>query len=162
MITLHQGRFHDLLSLGKTEKTDFPELPAPLFESFCVRDGLGLTEEELNLLDGLNDAFHKSGMQCGIGFRIARQMGRYLENIPDGLSFTRSDGLDAQVVQRIFTKIRGSSQQLASLVSTNDKGEVTGSLLEVLNRFNSLSPFTSARGVLEEKARELKLYDYTI
>lgn len=101
-------------------------------------------------------------MQCGIGFRIARQMGRYLENIPDGLSFTRSDGLDAQVVQRIFTKIRGSSQQLASLVSTNDKGEVTGSLLEVLNRFNSLSPFTSARGVLEEKARELKLYDYTI
>lgn len=162
VITLHQGRFHDLLSLGKTEKTDFPELPAPLFESFCVRDGLGLTEEELNLLDGLNDAFHKSGMQCGIGFRIARQMGRYLENIPDGLSFTRSDGLDAQVVQRIFTKIRGSSQQLASLVSTNDKGEVTGSLLEVLNRFNSLSPFTSARGVLEEKARGLKLYDYTI
>lgn len=162
VITLHQGRFHDLLSLGKKEKTEWPEMPASLFESFCVHEGLGLKEEELDLLDALNDAFHKSGMQCGIGFRIARQMGCYLENIPDGLSFTRSDGLDAQVVQRIFTKIRGSSQQLASLVSTNDKGEVTGSLLEVLSRFNSLSPFTSARGVLEEKARELKLYDYTI
>ena len=162
VITLHQGRFHDLLSLGKKEKTEWPEMPASLFESFCVHEGLGLKEEELDLLDALNDAFHKSGMQCGIGFRIARQMGCYLENIPDGLSFTRSDGLDAQVVQRIFTKLRGSAQQLAALVSTSDKGELTGSLPEVLERFSRLSSFTAARKVLEEKARELKLYDYTI
>ena len=162
VITHHQGRFHDLLSLGKKEKTEWPEMPASLFESFCVHEGLGLKEEELDLLDALNDAFHKSGMQCGIGFRIARQMGCYLENIPDGLSFTRSDGLDAQVVQRIFTKLRGSAQQLAALVSTSDKGELTGSLPEVLERFSRLSSFTAARKVLEEKARELKLYDYTI
>ena len=148
VITLHQGRFHDLLSLGKKEKTEWPEMPASLFESFCVHEGLGLKEEELDLLDALNDAFHKSGMQCGIGFRIARQMGCYLENIPDGLSFTRSDGLDAQVVQRIFTKLRGSAQQLAALVSTSDKGELTGSLPEVLERFSRLSSFTAARKVL--------------
>ena len=36
VITLHQGRFHDLLSLGKKEKTEWPEMPASLFESFCV------------------------------------------------------------------------------------------------------------------------------
>ena len=162
VITLHQGRFHDLLSLGKKEKTEWPEMPASLFESFCVHEGLGLKEEELDLLDALNDAFHKSGIQCGIGFRIACQMGRYLENIPQGLSFTREEGLDAQVVQRILTKLRGSAQQLAALVSTSDKGELTGSLPEVLERFSRLSSFTGARKVLEEKARELKLYDYTI
>lgn len=162
VITLHQGRFHDLLSLGKKEKTEWPEMPASLFESFCVHEGLGLKEEELDLLDALNDAFHKSGIQCGIGFRIACQMGRYLENIPQGLSFTREEGLDAQVVQRILTKLRGSAQQLAALVSTSDKGELTGSLPEVLSRFSRLSSFTGARKVLEEKARELKLYDYTI
>ena len=149
VITLHQGRFHDLLSLGKKEKTEWPEMPASLFESFCVHEGLGLKEEELDLLDALNDAFHKSGIQCGIGFRIACQMGRYLENIPQGLSFTREEGLDA-------------AQQLAALVSTSDKGELTGSLPEVLERFSRLSSFTGARKVLEEKARELKLYDYTI
>lgn len=162
VITLHQGRFHDLLSLGKKEKTEWPEMPASLFESFCVHEGLGLKEEELDLLDALNDAFHKSGIQYGIGFRIACQMGRYLENIPQGLSFTREEGLDAQVVQRILTKLRGSAQQLAALVSTSDKGELTGSLPEVLERFSRLSSFTGARKVLEEKARELKLYDYTI
>ena len=162
VITLHQGRFHDLLSLGKKEKTEWPEMPASLFESFCVHEGLGLKEEELDLLDALNDAFHKSGIQCGIGFRIACQMGRYLENIPQGLSFTREEGLDAQVVQRILTKLRGSAQQLAALVSTSDKGELTGSISEVLERFSRLSSFTGARKVLEEKARELKLYDYTI
>lgn len=162
VITLHQGRFHDLLSLGKKEKTEWPEMPASLFESFCVHEGLGLKEEELDLLDALNDAFHKSGIQCGIGFRIACQMGRYLENIPQGLSFTREEGLDASVVQRILTKLRGSAQQLAALVSTSDKGELTGSLPEVLERFSRLSSFTGARKVLEEKARELKLYDYTI
>lgn len=162
VITLHQGRFHDLLSLGKKEKTEWPEMPASLFESFCVHEGLGLKEEELDLLDALNDAFHKSGIQCGIGFRIACQMGRYLENIPQGLSFTREEGLDAQVVQRILTKLRGSAQQLAALVSTSDKGELTGSLPEVLERFSRLSSFTAARKVLAEKARELKLYDYTI
>lgn len=162
VITLHQGRFHDLLSLGKKGKTEWPEMPASLFESFCVHEGLGLKEEELDLLDALNDAFHKSGIQCGIGFRIACQMGRYLENIPQGLSFTREEGLDAQVVQRILTKLRGSAQQLAALVSTSDKGELTGSLPEVLERFSRLSSFTGARKVLEEKARELKLYDYTI
>ncbi|MGN0954871.1 McrB family protein [Dialister sp.] len=162
VITLHQGKFRDLLQLGKKEKIDYPEIPSSLFESFCHADGLGLSEEELDLLDALNDAFRKSGIQCGIGFRVACQMGRYLENIPEGLSFNREEGLDAQVVQRILTKLRGSSQQLSTLVSTNDKGELTGSLLDVLNRFHGLSPFTSARSVLEEKARELKLYDYTI
>ena len=121
-----------------------------------------MTEKELDLLDALNDAFRKSGIQCGIGFRVARQMGRYLSNIPEGSDFTHADGLDSQVVQRILTKLRGSSQQLMGLVSFNDKGELSGSLLQVLNRFSSLAPFDRARAVLEEKAGELKLYDYTI
>lgn len=77
---------------------------------------MGLTERELDLLDALNDAFHDSGIQCGIGFRVARQMGRYLENIPEGFGFSRKEGIDSQVVQRILTKLRGSSQQLSILL----------------------------------------------
>lgn len=162
VITLHQGRFHDLLGLKKGEDVDYPEIPSSLYDSFRKDEGLGLTEKELDLLDALNDAFHKSGIQCGIGFRVARQMGQYLSNIPEGMDFSRADGLDSQVVQRILTKLRGSSQQLMGLVSFNDKGEPSGSLLQVLDRFNKLSAFDRARAVLEEKAGELKLYDYTI
>ena len=162
VITLHQGRFHDLLGLEKGKPVDYPEISASLYDSFRKEEGLGLTEKELDLLDALNDAFRKSGIQCGIGFRVARQMGRYLSNIPEGSDFTHADGLDSQVVQRILTKLRGSSRQLMGLVSFNDKGELSGSLLQVLNRFSSLAPFDRARAVLEEKAGELKLYDYTI
>ena len=162
VITLHQGRFRDLLSLPGGEKTAYPEISSSLFEGFRRMDGLGLSEGELNFLDDMNDAFRKSGMQCGIGFRIACQMGRYLYNIPQGLAFSRSDGLDVQVVQRILTKLRGSSQQLATLVSTDDKGELSGALIQVLDKFSTLSSFARSRKVLEEKAGELKLYDFTI
>lgn len=162
VITLHQGRFHDLLTLGPKEEISNPEMPAALWESFRKVDGLGLTEEELDLLDGLNDAFKKSGAAAGIGFRIAAQMGRYLENIPEEAGFDRSQGIDAQIVQRVLTKLRGSSAQLSGLISTNEKGILTGAIPEVLDRFSGLSDFKESRDVLTEKAGELKLYDYTV
>lgn len=162
VITLHQGRFRDLMGLSREEIGTLPEVTAEQFLSFRVDQGLGLTEKELDLLDELNDAFKKSGISCGIGFRIACQMGRYLENIPQNNTFHREEGLDAQVVQRILTKLRGSSQQLSSLVSLNEKGNLEGTIVNVLSHFNDLSDFVEAKAVLEGKARELKLYDYTI
>ena len=162
VITLHQGRFRDLMGLSRKEIGTLPEVTAEQFLSFRVDQGLGLTEKELDLLDELNDAFKKSGISCGIGFRIACQMGRYLENIPQNNTFHREEGLDAQVVQRILTKLRGSSQQLSSLVSLNEKGNLEGTIVNVLSHFNDLSDFVEAKAVLEGKARELKLYDYTL
>lgn len=162
VITLHQGRFHDLLSLGPKEEVDYPEISAALWESFRKVEGLGLSETELDLLDGLNDAFKKSGAAAGIGFRIAAQMGRYLENIPEESGFERSQGIDAQIVQRVLTKLRGSSAQLSGLISKDEKGILTGAIPEVLDRFSSLSDFKESREVLAKKAGELKLYDYTI
>lgn len=162
VITLHQGRFHDLLSLPEKEDVSYEEIGSAQFDSFRKSDGLGLTARELDLLDGLNDAFHDGGSQSGIGFRIACQMGRYLINIPEGLPFDRKAGLDAQVVQRILTKLRGSAEQLAGLVSLDDKGELTGSIDKVLRQFADLSSFTESEKVLKAKARELKLYDYTL
>ena len=162
VITLHQGRFRDLMGLSRKEMGPLPEVSAEEFQSFRVDNGLGLTERELDLLDELNDAFKKSGISCGIGFRIACQMGRYLANIPQNEKFHREEGLDAQVVQRILTKLRGSSQQLSSLVSLNEKGNLEGTIVGVLSHFNDLSDFVEAKAVLEGKARELKLYDYTI
>ena len=162
VITLHQGRFHDLLTLHKEKQEPLPEVDSKTFDSFRQEEGLGLTERELDLLDGLNDAFHQSGISCGIGFRIARQMGRYLANIPVCQSYHREEGIDAEVVQRILPKLRGSSQQLASLVSLGEDGALEGTIISVLQKFNDLSDFVEAKKALEGKARELKLYDYTI
>ncbi|MEE3453572.1 McrB family protein [Dialister sp.] len=162
VITLHQGRFHDLLALGPKEEINCPEMSASLWESFRKVDGLGLSETELDLLDELNDAFKKSGGASGIGFRIAAQMGRYLENIPEDAGFDRAQGIDAQIVQRVLTKLRGSSQQLEGLISIGEKGSLSGAIPEVLDRFSALSDFHESRETLAKKAGELKLYDYTI
>lgn len=162
VITLHQGKFHDLLKLGKKEDIFLEEAPSSDFYRFKATEDIQLHEKELDLLDALQSALEASGLQSGIGFRIACQMGRYLANIPKGSSFDREKGLDAEIVQRILPKLRGSSQQIGSLVCLNEKGELSGSFIAALNQFSDLSDFKETRKKLEAKARELKLYDYTV
>ena len=101
-------------------------------------------------------------MPYGIGFRVAQQMGRYLENIPEEAGISRGEGLDAQLVQRVFTKLRGSADQLSALLSLSDKNTAEGLLPAILVRFKALSDFQGSQAVLKRKAGELKLYDYTM
>lgn len=162
VITLHQGRFKDMANLPKGTHAAWEEVPADVYESFRKRGDMALSADELEFLDALNDLFYKSGLSCGIGFRTARQMDRYLKNIPDGKGITREEGIDYQVVQRIFTKLRGSAGQIAALLSLSDRGTIEGKLSELLDAYSSVSSFDEARRVLLLKARELKLYDYTI
>lgn len=163
VITLAQGRFRDLLSVSKKEPEAYPEVSASLFGSWQrLSGGAQLLPAELDFLDALNDAIRGSALSGGIGYRVARQMGRYLENIPEGAGFTREEGLDCQTVQRILTKLRGSAEQLKGLIALADDGTAAGDAPAVLGKFRMLSPFEKSRRVLLRKAKELKLYDYTI
>lgn len=163
VITLHQGSFRDLASLSRKECPPLPEVGADAFLRFVKRPAaVGLSAAELDFLDALNGALRESSLESGIGYRVARQMGRYLENIPSSTSFTRGIGLDCQTVQRILTKLRGSAEQLKTLVSVDDEGHLAGSAAAVLDQYKALSDFKESRAVLIRKAKELKLYDYTI
>lgn len=85
VITLHQGKFRDLAKLERTEAERWPEVSASEWEAFRrTSDTVALTETELDFLDALNEALQQGGLQGGIGYRVARQMGRYLLNIPEG------------------------------------------------------------------------------
>lgn len=162
VITLSQCHFRDLLKLSPQERKVYKEITAEEYDDFRVKEGMGLNDKELELLDALNDAFTKSGMPYGIGFRVAQQMGRYLENIPEEAGISRGEGLDAQLVQRVFTKLRGSADQLSALLSLSDKNTAEGLLPAILVRFKALSDFQESQAVLKRKAGELKLYDYTM
>ena len=162
VITLSQCHFRDLLKLSPQERKAYKEITAGEYDDFRVKEGMGLNDKELELLDALNDAFTKSGMPYGIGFRVAQQMGRYLENIPEEAGISRGEGLDAQLVQRVFTKLRGSADQLSALLSLSDKNTAEGLLPAILVRFKALSDFQESQAVLKRKAGELKLYDYTM
>ena len=162
VITLHQGSFKALLHVKKGMPVSFDEIGAQTYGEFRAAPSQPiLRPAELDFLDALGGALTEAGVS-GIGYRVARQMGLYLDNIPAGTGFDREDGLDCQAVQRIFTKLRGSAEQLKTLLSIDEKEELAGQIPAVIDRYRQLSPFTEARAVLIRKAKELKLYDYTM
>lgn len=163
VITLTQGRFRDLKSLKRGAAPSYEEVKASVFAGFRrTASSISLSDSELDFLDALHDAMENGGLTGGIGYRTVVQMDNYLSNIPDGISFTRADGLDCQTVQRILTKLRGSAEQLKDLIDIDDKGSISGTVSDVLDKYSRLSSFQSSRAVLKRKAEELKAYDYTI
>ena len=141
----------------------FVPISADAYRKFRVENKkVRLSNEELELLDALNEALQESRVSGGIGYRVAFDIDRYVENIPSLKDFTRGDGLDLQIVQRILTKVRGSREQLQTLLSMTDDGKVGGKLMDLFATYKNVSSFTESKKVLMRKAKELKLYDYTI
>lgn len=161
VITLRPGRFRDMAGLVPQETAPQEEISAATYAGFR-REGAGvaLSDDELGFFDDLNALLSENG--SGIGFRVVRQIGSYLENIPEEFGLSRAEAFDNQIVQRVFTKLRGSAEQLKALVSLDDKGNLTGALEALLARYGALSSFAASRALLVRKAKELKLYDYTI
>lgn len=163
VITLHQMKFADMKSFCPVKDGLFVPISADAYRKFRVENKkVRLSNEELELLDALNEALQESRVSGGIGYRVAFDIDRYVENIPSLKDFTRGDGLDLQIVQRILTKVRGSREQLQTLLSMTDDGKVGGKLMDLFATYKNVSSFTESKKVLMRKAKELKLYDYTI
>ncbi len=163
VITLRPGRFRDLAGLVPKEAAPQEEISAKTYAGFRKEGAsIALSAEELGFFDDLNALLLENGGVSAIGFRVVRQIGSYLENIPDGSGISRAEAFDKQLVQRVLTKLRGSAEQLKTLVSLDEKGNLTGALEALLARHSELAAFEAARAMLVRKAKELKLYDYTI
>lgn len=163
VITLHQRKFADMKSFCPVKDGLFVPISADAYRKFRAENKkVRLSNEELELLDALNEALQESRVSGGIGYRVAFDIDRYVENIPSLKDFTRGDGLDLQIVQRILTKVRGSREQLQTLLSMTDDGKVGGKLMDLFATYKNVSSFTESKKVLMCKAKELKLYDYTI
>ena len=163
VITLHQRKFADMKSFCPVKDGLFVPISADAYRKFRVENKkVRLSNEELELLDALNEALQESRVSGGIGYRVAFDIDRYVENIPSLKDFTRGDGRDLQIVQRILTKVRGSREQLQTLLSMTDDGKVGGKLMDLFATYKNVSSFTESKKVLMRKAKELKLYDYTI
>ncbi|MGO0060599.1 McrB family protein [Brevibacillus fluminis] len=152
----------------KDEKKNQKREPYSLdvFRSFkSTENGFSLSDQEVHLFWDIHQAFQTVNTNLGVGPRIVKQIDNYMKNLPKTSYFTSSDALDKQIVQRILTKLRGSEEQLQALLGTIDlhTGKVTGgSLLEILDRYHDLSPFTESRKIIDQKTRELKINGYTV
>lgn len=128
---------------------------------------LQLTEREIDFLYKLHNCLHQVDLQMGIGYRTLRQISEYIHNIPLPSAgqpmIDRGRVFDAQLVQKVFPKLRGPQEQLGELIGRFvRKGEVEDSvLMSLMDDYQDVSDFAQSRLEVENKAKELKYYGYT-
>ncbi|WP_354631330.1 McrB family protein [Levilactobacillus brevis] len=122
-----------------------------------------LTRDEKTMLWKIQECLSSVDRNIGIGWRIVTQIDDYLSNLPQIESVDRTVALDMQLEQRVWTKIRGSEEQLRGLLGSNE-GTVfeKGKLEQILDEYSNSSDFEKSREMLRNKAKDLKLYGFTV
>lgn len=156
-------------NLSEERKNQFKnetEISFGSYESFKnTKREFELAQAELELLWDIHLELQKVNKNLGAGPRIVRQIDYYIKNLPENEYLSRKQALDLQIVQRIFTKVRGPEEQFKKLIGCYDSqnNRVTGSsLLRILEKYEDVSDFEETRKVLIHKARELKTNGYCI
>lgn len=167
VISLELRPFADLLQLPPPRRSRREEeVSASRYRSWCQSTTPGqLTTREVELLQQLHQLLRLCNRNQGIGFRIVRQIGQYLHNLPSLPGLTRAEAWDRQLAQRVLPKLRGPEDQLRPVLGEYrwDSGLLVDSrLLKLLDDYVDLAEFTLCRQVLLQKAKDLVLHGYTI
>lgn len=124
--------------------------------------------EELEFLDELHELISQYNAQKGVSFRVLKNIGRYLGNIPrmqsDIISFDRKEAFDYLIAQTILKKLRGSDSFLMALCgqySGIDHDLESSELIKLFERYSDLSQFDICKSLISRKAQDLALYGYT-
>lgn len=123
-----------------------------------------MTDDELSFLDELNYCLKENNPRMGIGYRVISQINQYLSAIPQDIGYDRQEAFDNLIVQRILTKLRGADDQIIKLIGNlNEENKLDNSLLyDLFEKYLNISDFKHCKDALYQKAKELKLYGYTI
>lgn len=124
-----------------------------------------MSQNDQNMFWDIHQALNEMDSNVGIGWRIVKQIDKYLMNLPQYVDwFDRRQAIDYQVAQRVLTKVRGSEEQLTPLVGTisSDGTYKEGKLGEIFSKNAASSDFLVSRKILQKKAKELKLYGFTV
>ncbi|HWQ40654.1 MAG TPA: AAA family ATPase [Desulfosporosinus sp.] len=156
-------------SLGKPsdERAQLSPVPGKVFSSWCNSSPteIGLTDDEIDFLDELNSTLRKIDKDRVVGYRIIRQIGSYLKNIPFNMEgrglLDRGKAFDLQFVQRIMTKFKGPESDFEQLFGKYTDGEkATSQILKLFEKYHAVSMFSYSRDVCHKKAKELLDHGY--
>lgn len=152
------------LIFSEVSKTPTEGVSAKTYKNFRIDEQtLSLTHEEVEFLWEIHQSLSKINKNLGVGWRILRQIDKYLKNIPNNNIYTRNEAFDHQLVQRIFTKIRGSEEQLNEILGEYRNEEiVNSSFIKLMDKYPTISKFESSRKIIEQKTRELVQNGYTL
>ncbi|USK71149.1 McrB family protein [Peribacillus asahii] len=175
VITLNVEPYDRVLEMEEERKREFTLsknnkenyfVPFEVYSSFRKKErDINLTAHESKLLWELHKKLQKCNRNLGIGWRIIRQISDFLNNLPESSPLTREEAFDIQLVQRVLTKIRGSEEQFKELIGeiNSDSKELENSeFIKLLSEMPTEYEFKRTREIINDKARELKLYGHTI
>jgi hypothetical protein len=156
-------------ALGKPcdERAQLSPVPGKVFSSWCNNSptDIGLTDDEIDFLDELNSTLRKIDKDRVVGYRIIRQIGSYLKNIPctvegQGL-LNRGKAFDLQFMQRIMTKFKGPECDFEQLFGKyTEREHATSQILKLFEKYHAISTFSYSRDVCHKKAKELSDHGY--
>ena len=123
-----------------------------------------LTDREVDFFEKLNEVLSSQNPRMGIGYRIVSQANKYVGECAKDNILSRSEAIDSLVAQRIITKLRGSDEQIGSLVGkvSSNRGIENSFVIDLFNEYADVSDFNASRHEIGIKAKELKSYGYTI
>ena len=123
-----------------------------------------LTDREVDFFEKLNEVLSSQNPRMGIGYRIVSQANKYVGACAKDNILSRSEAIDSLVAQRIITKLRGSDEQIGSLVGkvSSNRGIENSFVIDLFNEYADVSDFNASRHEIGIKAKELKSYGYTI
>jgi len=156
-------------TVGKTseEGAQLSPVPGNVFSSWCNNSvtEIGLTDSEIDFLDELNSALRKIDKDRVVGYRIIRQIGSYLKNIPSSAEgkglLDRGKAFDLQLVQRIMTKFKGSESDLEPFLGKySEREQAASQILKLFDKYSEVSTFSYSRDVCHKKAKELIDHGY--
>lgn len=174
VINLNMIPFHEKLTTDKSNKLEQKNshleketlnFNAIEYNSFRNKEKFGLFEVEAKCLWEIHLKLHSTNRNLGVGWRIAKQIAVYLNNLPKNTELTREEAFDLQIIQRVITKIRGSEEQFKNLIGEFDidSKQVTNSeLLDIINQLPLEYEMKQTKQLILEKSKEFKLYGHTI
>lgn len=166
VITLNAQELNKIRDVKFEKRTKCNEIMFNEYNQYkFIQSEITLKDKELDLLNTLNKEINKTNKNIGVGFRIVRQIDLYLKNIPNDSILTREEAFDLQILQRVLTKIRGPQEQMQELIGIYNKEDDTVNssiIIDKLDEYNDLSYFNKTRECIKQKAKELKIYGYTI
>jgi len=149
------------------ERAQLSPVPGNVFSSWCNNSPteIGLTDAEIDFLDELNSALRKIDKDRVVGYRIIRQIGSYLKNIPCNVEgqglLDRGKAFDLQLVQRIMPKFKGPESDFEQLLGKyTEREQATSQILKLFDKYPTVSMFSYSRGVCHKKAKELLDHGY--
>lgn len=165
VITLSLEDFSKIKNLKVKKKSKYKEIMFDNYDKYKnAQSEITLNDRELEFLNKLNNKINNVNKNIGIGFRIIKQIDTYLKNIPENTALTIKEGWDLQILQRVLTKVRGPQEQMENLIGTYTlNSNISNSdILDLFNEYSDISDFKRSKKCIEDKAKELKIYGYTI